>query len=67
MTMESYQRAPQPWKVESVAPMRLKSGSRRFLKVSIMLVPSVVSKRPSKRVRAWYVPLLRRMDRWRRL
>src|SRR5215208_4927600 len=36
MTMASHHGAPQPWKVESVAPMRLNSGSRRFLKKSSM-------------------------------
>src|SRR5215211_3165535 len=36
MTMASHHGAPQPWKVESVAPIRLNSGSRRFLKKSSM-------------------------------
>src|SRR5215203_6326818 len=36
MTMESHHGAPQPWKVESVAPIRLNNGSRRFLKKSSM-------------------------------
>src|SRR5215218_2816950 len=34
--MASHHGAPQPWKVKSVAPMRLNSGSRRFLKKSSM-------------------------------
>src|SRR5215203_4396566 len=32
--MANHHGAPQPWKVESVAPIRLNSGSRRFLKKS---------------------------------
>src|SRR5215213_4449517 len=36
MTMASHHGAPQPWKVESVPPIRLNSGSRRFLKASSM-------------------------------
>src|SRR5919112_6832443 len=34
--MASHHGAPQPWKVESVAPIRLNKGSRRFLKKSSM-------------------------------
>src|SRR5215213_7540718 len=36
MAMASHHGAPQPWKVESVAPIRLNNGSRRFLKKSSM-------------------------------
>ena len=60
--MASHHGTPQPWKVVSVAPSRLKSGSKRFLRVSIVRVPSSV---------AWelsgmrgYAPLLRRLLGW---
>src|SRR5215212_10216058 len=45
ITMASHHDAPQPWKVESVPPMRLNRGSRRFLKKSSMLQSFPLSSR----------------------